>query len=151
MNTDIYLKLTHSSTTELGKKMSISDQVLSIIYNNESIEKLEKLLSDCDITTQKRTRVNEYKKEKVKMTTVINWGKTIQNIYFDNLAVGKCFQIDSDAFSGAVYMKVEFGKGVFYQLELATAKLYDPTISPVKEVNVSINIDCVKPELYSTP
>lgn len=94
------------------------------------------------------------------MTTVINWGKVVKDIYFDDLTVGQCFQIASEKSKGAVYMKVVSHKVAntpaldlhsreHYQLELATAKLYSPTLSPVNIVNVSLNIDCAKPDLYS--
>ncbi len=35
-----------------------------------------------------------------------------------------------------------------YMLEIATGKLFPPTKSPVKQVDIEINVDVVKPTIY---
>jgi hypothetical protein len=85
----------------------------------------------------------------------------VRALTFEDLNVGESFKIDTPASRGAVYVKVDLGarlddldgyydcdKDKYGQLEVATGKVFTPTKSPVKRVDVSVTINEVKPALY---
>jgi len=72
-------------------------------------------------------------------------------VYFNQLETGECFKIDTPSSLGAVYRKVVRDKDctpTYYQEEIATARLFLPTPSPVKRVTVEIHVDESKPSIY---
>lgn len=77
--------------------------------------------------------------------------KPLHKIYFHDLAVMECFVVDSPSSKGAVYMKVEDRSRtpwLYRQLELATGLVFQPTGSPIHRVDVKVEIDCKRPEIY---
>lgn len=75
--------------------------------------------------------------------------KPTRDLHFADLEVGDGYVIDSPSSKGAVYQKVLDYHGVYWALELATAKLYSPTMSPVKRVNFKIEVDTELPGVYN--
>jgi len=79
-----------------------------------------------------------------------------RDLYFQDLEVGDTFKIIG---SQAVYVKIQdktnrntIRNGVCareYMCELATSKFFLPTGSPVEKVQVVMNIDVRKPNLYN--
>ena len=121
-------------------------------------EKLEKKVEEncnLEIDAILRDLYPEYPvkdfKEKVKMTTQIEWTKQqTKAIYFEDLEVGQHFSIDTPGSKGAVYRKIKFSNAygdTYYQLEVATASIFDSTKSPVKLVDVKISINAEKPNI----
>lgn len=77
--------------------------------------------------------------------------KSVATVYFNQLEVGECFKIDTPTSLGAVYRKVVRDKdcpATYFQEEVATARLFLPTPSPVKRVTVEIHVDESKPNIY---
>lgn len=85
----------------------------------------------------------------------VKWGKSVSSPseYFSNLATNDSFVIKSKASKGAVYRKVLFchhGTSLVteYMMEEETGKLFNPTLSAVEKVDVSVEISKSKPEIY---
>lgn len=94
---------------------------------------------------------------------MINWLKSQKpkTLYFKDIQVNEKFVIDTGGSKGAVYTKVENVNGYnvddsdweneesdHAMMEIATGKLWASTKSPVKLVDVEINIDAEKPSIY---
>lgn len=85
----------------------------------------------------------------------ISWKNTkvTTELTYSDLQVGESFYINSG--KGAVYTKVVYRdrsytskKDEYFQLEIATGKLFKPTNSGVRRVNVEVQIDVNKPSIY---
>ncbi len=108
------------------------------------------------------------KKRKSLMSTKINWkpGKPVAR-YFTDIAVGDAFTIDTSNSKGAVYIKVDIlevlqfirnntygasnfvaGNSRYAMQEVETSKVFAPTVSPIKAVEVEINVGQAKPAIY---
>lgn len=101
------------------------------------------------------TQLDDVKKEKKPVSTKINWVGG-QGLRFGDLTVGEHFVVDTDQSKGAVYRKVIVEHTVmnkvyqgtsFGQMEVATAKVFPPTQSQVKVVEVEISVKACKPNL----
>jgi len=92
---------------------------------------------------------------------MINWLKSKKptTLYFKDIKVNEKFCIDTGNSRGAVYIKVENVNAYNVEdwtsddedcgmMEIVTGKLWAATKSPVKLVNVEINIDAEKPDIY---
>lgn len=87
----------------------------------------------------------------------VNWKNqesTPTVLYFEHLSINETFKIQGHE---AVYTKVKVktksvydisDKYKYYMYEIMTGNLYPPTNSPVELVNVEVNIDLEKPQLY---
>lgn len=110
----------------------------------------------------------EKKKRKSLMSTKIKWNdsKPVAR-KFNDIEVGDSFTIDTVNSKGAVYIKVDllevltsirntsYGLSNFtpstsrYAMqEVATGKVFSPTSSPIKPVEVEISVNQVKPSIY---
>lgn len=110
----------------------------------------------------------EKKKRKSLMSTKINWkdSKPAPRT-FASIEVGDAFTIDTVHSKGAVYIKVDlievltsirnntYGAANFnvagnrYAMqEVATGKVFAPTPSPIKPVEVEISVNQAKPSIY---
>lgn len=90
------------------------------------------------------------KKEK-KMTKVIWKNEAVKTLKFDDLKLNDSFKICTKKSKGAVYTKVRtpsYKGHEFYMLEVATGKLFEPTVSTVEKVEVTVNVEALKPEIY---
>lgn len=123
----------------MSDKNTANDKV-SITLNDISNSKVK-------MFTKKQTVSNVFWRAPEKVTT----------LYFKDLEVGDFFKIDSPSALGAVYRKVLRDKDKYsnvlsdpqyFQEEVATAKLFNPTPSPVKRVEASIHINEDKPSIY---
>lgn len=84
-----------------------------------------------------------------KMAQVNFRGSSVGKLLFEDLDLNDSFVIDSPASHGAVYRKVRKSRtSDYYMMEEATGKLFDPTVSNVKKVNVAVQIDTNKPSIY---
>lgn len=104
------------------------------------------------------------------MSTKIIWENSVQekSLTFGDLKVGESFSIDSIASKGAVYRKVDLteflhalplGRGTVRAYtpstvqenhameEVATGKVFHPTTSKVKRVEIEIKISARKPNI----
>lgn len=92
---------------------------------------------------------------------MINWLKSQKPkpLYFKDIQVNEKFVIDTGNSMGAVYTKVQNMNAYntqdwtnddddFGMMEIATGKLWAATKSPVKLIDVEINIDAAKPSIY---
>lgn len=88
----------------------------------------------------------------------INWGKKnpALKLVFDDLDVGQSFRLVS---GDAIYCKVEAGRSMDFfdsngealeygMMEWASGKVWPPSQTPVELVEVVVNIEILKPELY---
>lgn len=112
--------------------------------------------------------IEEKKKRKSLMSTKINWkaGKPAAR-YFADIAVNDAFTIDTVNSKGAVYIKVDLievlqhirnnsygasnftpGNSRYAMQEVETGKVFAPTASPIKAVEVEINVGQAKPVIY---
>lgn len=89
----------------------------------------------------------------------VSWkdSRVTSKLTYSDLDVGDSFVIDTPSSKGAVYTKCVYrvhsfenldGKNQYYQMEIATGKLFSPTNSAVKRVNVEVEIDVNKPSCY---
>jgi RecJ-like exonuclease len=86
----------------------------------------------------------------------------VKPLYFDDLSVGESFRIDTVNSKGAVYRKVDLTAylkdedidevygvdNTCAMEEIATGKVFTPTKSPIKRVDVDVTIRQAKPDLY---
>jgi len=122
---------------------------------------------DCDDDGIYNLREKEFlqkcidkKKEEDAMTVKINWDKTpaVRDLYYSDIPYNSSFMVNTDASKGAVYRKVRIKRDVFgyntvgdidAQMEEATGSLFKPTTSPIKRVDVTVNIAATKPSIYN--
>lgn len=89
----------------------------------------------------------------------VSWkdSRATSKLTYSDLDVGDSFVIDTPGSQGAVYTKCVHrvhsyggvaGKDKYFQMEIATGKLFSPTNSAVKRVNVEVEIDVNKPSCY---
>lgn len=82
----------------------------------------------------------------------VHFSNSKKVLYFHDLAVNDNFVVDSLRAQGAVYRKVSlknnYGGNKTYQMEEATGKLFEPTTSQVKKVNVKVSIEANDPGIY---
>jgi hypothetical protein len=80
----------------------------------------------------------------------VNWKDSVataRNLTFDDLNLNESFRNVNGR--GAVYVKVQVhNSDDEYMMELATGKLFNPTVSPVERVNVDVNVNASKPRFY---
>ncbi len=79
----------------------------------------------------------------------VNWNHRVaktKTLHFANLDINDAFKIVG---AKAVYIKVKENYGQNeWMMELATGRLFAPTLSPVDLVNVEVNIGIPKPSIY---
>ena len=78
----------------------------------------------------------------------VNWNSGKNGscaLHFSDLMLNDSFRIVDGR--GAVYVKVQHRDGTFGMLELATGKIFAPTLSEVELVEVEVNIKTVKPAI----
>jgi hypothetical protein len=91
-----------------------------------------------------------------RITLKINWKASTpknKDLYFNDLKVGESFINVSGYGQGAVYRKVVReptcpGVNEYFMLEIETSKLWNPTKSAVRVVDVEVNIPLERPSIY---
>lgn len=130
---------------------------MNLDFNQDARAIFDKILTEY-FDSATITQLDDVKDEKKPVSTKINWtgGKDKYRLYFDDLALGEHFVVDTDLSKGAIYRKVivehtvvnNVYQGTSYgQMEVATAKVFRPTSSMVKAVEVEITVRAVKPNL----
>ncbi len=72
----------------------------------------------------------------------------VGQVFFEDLNDNDSFRIVSKRARGAVYRKVHFEDDQYFMLEEVTGELFEPSISPVELVKVTVTVDAVKPSIY---
>lgn len=83
-------------------------------------------------------------------TVKVNWlkEKKVPALLFEDLRLNTPFRNTSPDSKGAVYIKVSDATASF-MYEVQTGRLWPPTKSPVEIVDLTININLEKPQIYT--